>query len=46
MAEPTIPANERRRTGLWLNGIGIALITALTYAVALPLLGLGAALSP
>jgi hypothetical protein len=26
------------RAGLWLNLIGIVLITALTYAIALPLL--------
>jgi sodium-dependent dicarboxylate transporter 2/3/5 len=33
----TIP--QMTRAGLWLNLIGIALITALTYQVALPLLG-------
>ncbi len=33
----TIP--QMCRAGLWLNLIGIVLITALTYAVALPLLG-------
>jgi hypothetical protein len=26
------------RAGLWLNGIGIVLITALAYAVVLPVL--------
>ncbi len=41
-----MPSAERRRTRLRLNRIGIALITALSYAVALPLLGLAAALSP
>lgn len=29
------------RAGLWLNLLGIVLITALTYAVAMPLLGVG-----
>jgi sodium-dependent dicarboxylate transporter 2/3/5 len=33
----TIP--EMSRAGIWLNAIGIALITALTYAVAVPVLG-------
>jgi sodium-dependent dicarboxylate transporter 2/3/5 len=33
----TIP--QMTRAGLWLNLIGIALITALTYQIALPLLG-------
>jgi hypothetical protein len=28
------------RAGLWLNLIGIALITALTYAIAIPALGI------
>jgi sodium-dependent dicarboxylate transporter 2/3/5 len=37
---------QMSRTGLWLNLIGIAAITALTYVVALPLLGVGAVLSP
>jgi sodium-dependent dicarboxylate transporter 2/3/5 len=35
----TIP--QMCRAGLWLNLIGIALVTALTYAVALPVLGIG-----
>jgi sodium-dependent dicarboxylate transporter 2/3/5 len=41
-----VTISQMSRAGLWLNLIGIALITALTYAVALPLLGVGAALSP
>jgi sodium-dependent dicarboxylate transporter 2/3/5 len=32
---------EMSRAGIWLNVIGIALITALTYAVAVPVLGIG-----
>jgi sodium-dependent dicarboxylate transporter 2/3/5 len=34
----TVP--EMTRAGIWLNVVGVALITALTYAVAMPLLGL------
>jgi sodium-dependent dicarboxylate transporter 2/3/5 len=34
----TVP--QMARAGFWLNVIGIALITALTYAVAMPLLGI------
>ena len=37
----TIP--QMCRAGLWLNMIGIVLITVLAYAVALPLLGVAAA---
>lgn len=33
----TVP--QMSRAGIWLNIVGIALITALTYAVAMPLLG-------
>jgi sodium-dependent dicarboxylate transporter 2/3/5 len=33
----TVP--QMARAGIWLNIVGIALITALTYAVAMPLLG-------
>jgi sodium-dependent dicarboxylate transporter 2/3/5 len=33
----TVP--EMSRAGIWLNVVGIALITGLTYAVAMPLLG-------
>jgi sodium-dependent dicarboxylate transporter 2/3/5 len=33
----TVP--QMSRAGIWLNLIGIALITALTYAVAMPVLG-------
>ena len=36
----TIP--QMCRAGFWLNMIGIVLITVLTYAVALPLLGVTA----
>lgn len=36
--EVTIP--QMSRAGIWLNVIGIALITALTYAVAVPVLGI------
>ncbi len=35
----TIP--QMCRAGLWLNLIGVALITAFTWAIALPLLGVG-----
>ena len=31
---------EMTRAGLWLNLVGIALITGLTYAIAIPLLGI------
>jgi hypothetical protein len=31
---------EMNRAGLWLNVVGIALITALTYALAIPALGI------
>jgi sodium-dependent dicarboxylate transporter 2/3/5 len=37
----TIP--EMSRAGIWLNIIGIALITALTYAIAVPVLGVSLA---
>ncbi len=34
-----VPISRMARAGLWLNLVGIALITALTYAVAMPVLG-------
>jgi sodium-dependent dicarboxylate transporter 2/3/5 len=34
---------EMSRAGIWLNVLGIALITALTYAVAVPVLGISLA---
>jgi len=34
------------RAGFWLNVIGIVLITLLTYAIVLPLLGVSASLAP
>jgi len=37
-ASGLIPAHEMSRAGLWLHGIGIVLVTALTYATVLPLL--------
>jgi len=37
-ASGLVPAREMSRAGLWLNGIGIVLITALAYAVIAPLL--------
>ncbi len=35
-----VPISSMSRAGIWLNLVGVLLITALTYAVALPLLGL------
>ena len=40
----TIP--QMCRAGLWLNLIGIVLITALTYTFALQLLGVDHAITP
>jgi sodium-dependent dicarboxylate transporter 2/3/5 len=35
-----VPISKMSRAGLWLNLVGIGLITALTYAVAMPVLGI------
>jgi sodium-dependent dicarboxylate transporter 2/3/5 len=34
-----VPISKMSRAGLWLNVMGIGLITALTYAIAIPVLG-------
>lgn len=34
-----VPITKMSRAGLWLNIVGIGLITALTYAIAMPVLG-------
>jgi len=34
-----VPISKMSRAGLWLNIVGIGLITALTYAIAMPVLG-------
>lgn len=36
-----VPISRMARAGLWLNLVGIGLITALTYAIAMPVLGVG-----
>jgi sodium-dependent dicarboxylate transporter 2/3/5 len=34
-----VPISRMSRAGLWLNIAGIGLITALTYTIAMPVLG-------